>query len=91
MTEFLIIFGCLLPVAIVLQFVRSRWFTSKDRKTAADLLEAFGTALAFSLGSQGAALLPMWPPWLAVAVLIVVVYFPICLLADWMRKRGHHA
>jgi hypothetical protein len=91
MRQFIIIFACVLPVSIVLQLVRSRWFTSPDRHTAADLLEATGLALALSLGVQGITLFPQWPSYISSFVLMLAVYLPIWFFANWIRKRRRDA
>ena len=49
MTHFIIMFGCLLPVSILIQLVRSRRLYPQTKNVAADLVEAAGLALAFSL------------------------------------------
>jgi hypothetical protein len=91
MRQFFIIFACLLPVSIVLQFVRSRWFSRQDRHTGADIVEAAGLALALSLGAQGTTLFPQWPSYISPFVLMLAVYFPICIAADWIRKGRRDA
>jgi hypothetical protein len=84
-----ITFIVVLPIAMLCQFVRSRHLP-KPRHFGADLLESAGLALGMSLSVQGITIFPQWHSFISSIVLFMCSYFPLCFLADWIRKRSRH-
>jgi hypothetical protein len=72
------------------QLVRSRHFLKQPRHIGADLVEALGFALGLSLSSEGSTIFPHWHYFISFTALFVCSYFPLCFLADWLRRRSRH-
>ena len=89
-SNFIIMLLALLPIAYLGQFARSRRLPREQRNTGSDLIEAAGLALAMSLSVQGGTFFPQWPSWVSYAVLFIIIYFPVCFFADWLRKSSRH-
>jgi hypothetical protein len=88
--NFAMMFLAILPIVILGQLARSWRLPRPQRHSRADLVEAVGLALGISFASQSSALFPQWHPLVAFILLFAAAYFPVCFLADWMRKKPRH-
>jgi hypothetical protein len=88
--QLIITFLVVLPIAILIQFVRSQRFPREQRSVKADLIEAAGLALGMSLSVESGTFFPHWSTWVSFIFLFAIVYFPVCFFADWIRKRSRH-
>jgi len=84
-------FAAVLPIAILIQLVRSRRLPPERRHLGADLLEAAGLAFAMSSIQLVSVFPPLWREgWhstIAFTLLFAAIYFPTGYSADRIRER----
>ena len=87
LSNFFSMFLMLVPIAVLLQWVRSRRLPAEQRHLGADVLEASGLALGLSTCQLNTMVVILGHPMVSSMLLFICVYFPLCFLADWIRKR----
>jgi hypothetical protein len=87
LSNFFITFLVLAPITVLLQLARSRRLPAKQRHVGADLLEASGLALGLSTMQLNTAIFAPLHPDVSFILIFICAYFPLCFLADWIRKR----
>jgi hypothetical protein len=88
--SFFIMFLVLVPIAMFGQWARSRRLPAKQRHVGADLLEASGLALGLSTVQLNTVVVIPGHHNISFMLLFICAYFPLCFLADWLRKRSRH-